>query len=137
MLAAAALATVLVSAYEIAATNAMLQSSGLVTYDEFMQRSSDERLTIFNAINAENRAALVREQMTRWQTKNAARLTPEQHQLIGDALNMIQTDMYDVNGPRRLELLEQMKAVETRVRTLFTIEDARNAFTIHGEYIPQ
>lgn len=75
--------------------------------------------------------------MTRWQNKNAARLTVEQQEFISDALNMIEPDMYDVTSPRRSELLAQMKAIEARVQTLFEREDARNAFTIHGEYIPQ
>jgi hypothetical protein len=132
MFATFVLATMLASANAVTS-----QASGLVTYDDFGQKFELERLTIFNTISPENRAALVREQITRWQTKNSARLTSDQQQLIDDALNVIEADMYDVNSPRRSELQAQMKAVEARVRTLFTIEDARQAFTIHGDYIRQ
>ena len=40
-------------------------------------------------------------------------------------------------NPRRQALLQEMKVFEARVETLFTVEDARQAFTIHGDYIPQ
>jgi hypothetical protein len=50
---------------------------------------------------------------------------------------MIEADMYDANARRRSELQALMKEIEARVRTLFAVEDARQAFTIHGDYIPQ
>ena len=108
-----------------------------VSYDTFMQGSVDRRLTTFNAISAENKAALVHEQLSRWAKKNGARLTSEQAQLVTDSLSLIEPDLYDASSARRPELLQKMKALEDRIRTLFTIEDGRNAFTIHGEYIPK
>jgi hypothetical protein len=108
-----------------------------VSYDTFMQAPPQTRLRTFNAISAENKAALVREHLRRWATKNQARLTAEQAQLVTDSLSLLQADLYDESSPRRPELLEKMKSLEDRIRTLFTVEDGRNAFTIHGDYIPQ
>ena len=54
-----------------------------------------------------------------------------------EQLTVIVADMYDVDAPRRSALLAQMNELEERVRMVFTPEDARQAFTIHGDYIPR
>jgi hypothetical protein len=129
-------ATFVLATMLAAATPAAVQVSAPVTYDEFMQQSVQKRITTFNAISAENRAALVREQITRWGTKNAERLDTAQQQFLAEAVTLITPEKYDMAHPRRQALLQEMKAFEARVGTLFTVDDARQAFTIHGDYIP-
>ena len=120
-----------------AATPVALQLSAPVSYDDFMQQSVPQRLTTFNAISAENRAALVREQIRRWGRKHAERLDTAQQQFLAEAATLITPEKYDTANPRRQALVQEMKVFESRVGTLFTVEDARQAFTIHGDYIPQ
>ena len=112
-------------------------AAGIITYDQFMTSGPiEQRLTTFNALCPENRAALVVEQLTRWRKKNAARLTVDQQRFLDEALGMIEPALYSERLPRRPELRETMRVLEQRARKLFEPADVRNSLTLHGDYIP-
>jgi hypothetical protein len=112
------------------------QAPDAVGYDNFMTMSGQERIGIFNDVSPSNRAALVREHLARWSSQNAARLTAAQRQLVDEVLHVINAEMYDTTHPERDKIMEEMKLFESRVEALFSVEDARQAFTIHGRHIP-
>ncbi|MEM9996727.1 MAG: hypothetical protein AAF809_03415 [Bacteroidota bacterium] len=118
---------------------ALVMSSGLcfaqdaVGYDEFAQLSMEERIQVFNEIDLENRAAIVREQAQRWLARNRARLSEEQVALYGEMLDFIEPAKYDGLSPE-----EERAAIDLTESflTLFSLEDYRDAFTNEAPYIP-
>jgi hypothetical protein len=110
---------------------------GIITYDQFMTSGPiEQRLTTFDALSAENRAALVVEQLTRWRKKNGARLTVDQQRFLDEALGMIEPALYNDRLPQRPELRETMRVLEQRARKLFEPADVRSSLTLYGDYIP-
>ncbi|MEM8556819.1 MAG: hypothetical protein AAGG50_03150 [Bacteroidota bacterium] len=118
---------------------ALVLSSGLcfaqdaVGYDEFAQLSMEERIRVFNEIDLENRAAIVREQAQRWLARNRARLSEEQVALYGEMLDFIEPAKYDGLSPE-----EERAAIDLTESflTLFSLEDYRDAFSNEAPYIP-
>ena len=74
------------------------QTVSKIAYDAFMQMSVDARLTTFNAIDAENRADLVRTHIRRWLSANRARLTAEQIDLMEENISFVTAERY---GPSK------------------------------------
>ena len=53
-----------------------------VDYEHFRGMSWDERLAIFNALAAEEKAALVQTHISRWLAAHRAELTPAQIEIV-------------------------------------------------------
>ena len=104
-------------------------------YDTFMKRDLQARIRRFNEISPENRAELVRTQITRWIDLRRASLTAEQLKLIEEWLSIVSPDTYRL--PKSEALMTRIKDLETRSAALFTREDLRQALTINGDYIPK
>jgi hypothetical protein len=105
-----------------------------IDYDRFWQQDEQGRLGTFNVITPENRAELVRTQIERWLVANQQRLTPEQIAAMRDFIAFAQPDVYRIEN--RDAYLPLLKELEQRADALFTLEDMRQALTIHGTYIP-
>ena len=106
-----------------------------VPYDTFMRLDDNERLQKFQELTPANRAAVVQEHVIRWRHVYADRLTPEQDQLLADIAQFIRPEFYD--GSRHSdEFIAAFSAIERRISKAFTTDEARNAFTIHGPYLP-
>ena len=64
----------------LGAVNAFAQAN-VISYDAFMKQDVNARRAQFPHLTPDNQAVLVREQLVRWRSTNASRLTPEQSQL--------------------------------------------------------
>lgn len=106
----------------------------LLTYDEFMVNSVGERIRLFNQVTAENRAHLVRAHLTRWLARHGARLTPEQHAVLQEALTVITPAWYR-RSRRRTEHLAAIRALEEKMARVLSREDMGQALTVHADYI--
>ena len=106
-----------------------------VTYDTFMQLDANERLETFGGLTPANQSALLREHLLRWRRLHADRLTPEQEQILTEANKFNGPEMFE----RRQKSEETIKAflsLEERTSGVFTPDDAYDAFTLRGRYLP-
>jgi hypothetical protein len=118
-----------------AALAAQSITRGPVDYDMWWKLDVQERIRVFNEVTPENRADLVKEQVTRWLDANRARLNADQIKLLDEVMSAITPDVYRL--PRQPEAVERMKALEARAAALLSREDAGDALTIQGPYIPK
>jgi hypothetical protein len=107
----------------------------VVTYDEFMIKPVGERIGIFNQVSPENRADLVRTHLSRWLERNADRLSDEQKEVMDENLGFITPDRY--RGVISADDQASARALEERTAKVFSRDEARQALTLHGDYIPQ
>ena len=106
-----------------------------VSYDAFMLLDANERLETFQTLTPDNRAALLREQLSRWRQLHASRLTPQQEQVLTEVAGLIQPDMFTTTR-RAHSVVEAYMALQRRVSEAFTGEDPREAFTLTGSHLP-
>ena len=66
-----------------------------LTYDEYGQLPRNEQVVAFNEISPENRAEIVKQQITRWVEKNRESLSVEQIGVLESAIKKIQPSWYD------------------------------------------
>jgi hypothetical protein len=122
----------------VTATSALAQVTQLpanVDYDTFMQQDVQRRIRTFNQITPENRAELVRTQITRWVDQNRARLTPEQLKMMEENLAFVTAARYQ--QPPNDEDKTRANDLQARTVALFSRDDIRQAMTINATYIPK
>ena len=129
----AILALVLGTFAACARTAPLAKAPSAVGYDAFMQRDLDGRIRTFNQITPENRAELVKTQITRWVAKNRLRLTPEQLKVMDENLAFVTPDLY--RQPKKPADVAQAIDLETRTAAVFSREEMMQALTINAAYI--
>jgi hypothetical protein len=127
--------TTMVVAMAIPGLAQVVRAPAAVDYDTFMQQDVQGRLRIFNQLTPENRAELVRAQITRWVETNRARLTLEQLKVMDENLAFVTPDYY--RQPMNQELRAQATELEARTAAFFSREDLMQALTINATYIPK
>lgn len=99
-----------------------------VDYERFRAMPWDERVTLFNAISAAEKAELMRTHVTRWLESHRAELTPAQIALAEETLAFATPELY--RQPPADDVAARARDFERRARELFTREQFFEAFTI-------
>ena len=102
-----------------------------VNYDSFRTKPWAERLTLFNAISAEERAELVRTHIRRWLEANRPELNPAQIEMMEEFIAYAQAELYAL--PMSDESRNEMRALEARTASLFSRDQIREALTMHWD----
>ena len=113
----------------------MNQEKISIGYDQFFLKPVKERLEIFNAISAENRAFLVKTQAERWLEANRSRLNQEQIAVAEEMIQSISPEWY--KNDRNSEKIEpKVEALIKKMEAVFSRDDLREFATRHAKYIP-
>jgi len=110
------------------------QIPSTVDYDNFYKLNEQGRISFFNQITPENRAALVLEHFDRWVEANRTRLTPQQLEQVKAYAALMTAHKYPM--PVRDQLLKEVEEIQARNLVLFSREELRQ-MTIRGNYIPK
>ena len=100
-----------------------------VDYEHFRGMPWDERLTIFNALPAEEKAELVRTIISRWLDAHRAELTPAQIEILEANINFVCPELYEEHTSP--DLLRAFQELESRTATLLSRNQMREALTMH------
>ena len=100
-----------------------------VNYESF--RTWAERVTLFDAISAEEKAELVRTHIRRWLEANRERLNPAQIEMMEENIAYVKAELYVV--PKSDESRNELKALEARTAALFSGDQIRDALTMHWD----
>jgi hypothetical protein len=101
-----------------------------------MHLDRGERLKMFNAISAQNKADLVRTHFRRWRDANRASLNAAQLEALGDQLDIIRTELYQ--QPRDEHLKRRADEMLDRLYSLFPRDHPMwRSSNIRADYIPE
>ena len=100
-----------------------------IEYDDFRRMTWEERSAIFSALSSEEKAELVRSQVSGWFDRHIAELTPEQIEILQEASRMVVPELYE--RPISEEVVAKVKDLEKRARSLLTPRQAAEALTMH------
>ena len=100
-----------------------------VDYEHFRGMPWGERLTLFNALTAEEKAALVKTLISRWLDAHRAELTPAQIEIVEANIDFVCAELYE--KPVSHDLLRTFKQLEARTATLLSRDQMREALTMH------
>jgi hypothetical protein len=106
-----------------------------VDYDRFRTKPWAERVTLFNAISAEEKAELVRTHISRWVAAHRQDLTPAQLEVADEWMTFVKPDSYVF--PKSEKSMSLLKALEARTAVLFSREQMREALTMHWDQSSQ
>lgn len=98
-----------------------------VDYDEFRKKPWNERVTLFNAISAADKAELMRTNTARWLETHRPELSAEQVAFIEESLSFVTPERY-LTPPD-----DEVHELARRARELFTPEQYVEAFTIQWD----
>ena len=102
-----------------------------ISYEDFAALTQSARLEVFNRMDSNGKADLLRTHLQRWRDSNKERLTADQLEFISmRALPVITPDLYD--RPVAEEKVQEMRQVEEDARQLFAPEDISAAFHLIG-----
>ncbi|WP_420455259.1 hypothetical protein [Rubrivirga sp.] len=102
-----------------------------ISYDEFSALPRAEQVRVFNEIEPENRAALVRTQAERWLDIYRDRLNPEEVAAAEDVIAQIVPDLYD-GAPQS----DRAEALKEQALSTLPLEFVRLAFAEPGATPP-
>ena len=102
-----------------------------IEYDSFRAKSWPERISIFNAISAEERAELVRTHVSRWLSLHRHELTDEQIAIVEENIAYISSALYEL--PRDEALVSRYLDLAKRTATLLSGEQMRDALTMYWD----
>jgi len=102
-----------------------------IDYDLFRTKSWPERIAIFNAISAEERAELVRTHVTRWLSLHRHELTDEQIEIVEENIAFISSALYE--RPRNEALASRYLELAKRTAMLLSPEQATDALTMYWD----
>ena len=99
-----------------------------IDYDAFRRTTWDERVAVFSALSAEEKAELVRSQIAGWLERHRADLTSAQIAVLEDAIRLVAAEHYTPEG--RDAAREQVRDLEFRARAVLTAEQCIDALTM-------
>ena len=102
-----------------------------IDYDSFRAQSWAERISLFNAISAEERAELVRTHVSRWLNVHRRELTDEQIAIVEENIAYISPALYEL--PRNEALIGEFLELAERTAMLLSREQMRDALTMHWD----
>jgi hypothetical protein len=98
-------------------------------YETFRGMPWDERVTVFDALPAKEKAELVRTHTTRWLEAHRTGLTPEQIAIVEEHIAFVGPELYA--RKKNAELLLAAKELELRSSSVLSREQLREALTLH------
>ena len=99
-----------------------------IDYDEFRRTTWEERIAIFSALSAEEKAELFRSQVSGWLHRHVAELTTPQIELLEEAIQLAVPELYI--SPKPDQLVTRMKDFERRARALLSPAQHIDALTM-------
>lgn len=110
------------------------------SYETFMRLDDGERPARFAQLTPENQAELQREHLARWRKLRADSLTVEKQKLLDEVAASIRAENYvsgsEINDRHANEQkFQALMDLQRRVSTLFTPDEAFEAFTLRGRLI--
>jgi len=102
-----------------------------IEYDAFRAKSWAERIELFNAISAEERAEIVRTHVSRWLSDHRHELTDEQIAIVEENIACIRPALYTL--PRDEALVNDFLELEKRTAMLLSREQMRDALTMYWD----
>jgi hypothetical protein len=102
-----------------------------IEYDSFRAKSWPERISIFNAISAEERAELVRTHISRWLSLHRHELADEQIEIVEENISFISSALYEL--PRDEALVSRYLDLAKRTAMLLSRDQAREALTMYWD----
>lgn len=129
------MATTLLAWMLIATSSSGFGQPAHIDYDTFFQGDRAARLRVFQTMTPANRAEVVRTHIDRWLAVNRHRLSAGQVAIVEENRAFITAEVYE--RPQAPSNLARAKELETRTLSVLSREDAGQAFTIEGAYIPK
>lgn len=102
-----------------------------IDYDSFWATSWAERVALFNAISAEERAELVRTHISQWLSLHRHELTDEQITIVEENTAFISTDLYAF--PPDQDLVSRYLDLAKRTAMLLSRDQVRDALTMYWD----
>lgn len=102
----------------------------VVTYDDFMKISADQRRGRFDALSAENKSLILRTHAERWLARNRARLTASEVGVFQEMINFITPERYARRTETAMDREEQ--ALRAKMRCRVSTEDVLEALNVSG-----
>jgi hypothetical protein len=99
-----------------------------IGYDEFRRTTWEQRLALFDALSAADKAELFRSQVSGWLERHILELSLPQIELLEEAIQLAVPELYA--SPKPPGLMERMKDFESRARTLLTPAQYIDALTM-------
>lgn len=100
-----------------------------IAYDTFRTKTFAERVALFNALPAVEKAALVRTHMSRWLEAHRHALSVEQIEVVEDNIRFVRPELYASRHSERLAA--ELKQLELRTSAALSREQMREALTLH------
>jgi hypothetical protein len=102
----------------------------VVTYDDFMKISVDQRRGRFGGLSAENKSLVLRTHAQRWLGNNRARLTASEVGVFQEMINFITPERYAKRAETPMDNEEQ--SLRAKMRCRVSSEDVVEAFNVFG-----
>src|SRR5438874_305365 len=99
-----------------------------IDYDEFRRTTWEQRLALFTALSAADKAELFQSQVSGWLQRHILELSPAQIELLEEAIQLAVPHLYA--SPKPPDLMERMKDFERRARALLTPAQHIDALTM-------
>ena len=100
-----------------------------IDYESFRTKSWSDRLELFNAAPATDKAALIRTHISRWLEAHRAELSDVQIAFLEECRDSISPELYRPEKSNAAVL--RMKELEWRGQEILTREQMRQALTMH------
>ena len=107
-----------------------------LTYEGFMKGYNwRERKRVFNEITAQQRFTLMKTHLQRCLDAYRPRLSQKQVALIEESLSALSPDDYRL--PRQQKNMDEVIRMGEKARAIFPKAEARQIFTLNGDYVPE
>ena len=106
----------------------------VVTYDEFMKISVEQRHARFGALSAENKALIVRTHAERWLASNRARLTASEVGVFQEMISFVTPERYA--KPAGAAMGKEEQALRAKMRCRVSPDEVVQAFNVFGTRLP-
>ncbi len=113
----------------------MNQGQPTIGYDQFMPKSHQERISIFNDVSAENRALIAKTHVERWLAANRLRLSREQVAVIEEIIGFISPELYEEHRDFE-KIVRQVEALREKAEAVLSPEDVIQILSDRLDYIP-
>jgi transcriptional regulator with XRE-family HTH domain len=99
-----------------------------IDYDEFRRTTWEQRVALFTALSAADKAELFRSQVSGWLQRHRLELSLPQIELLEEAIQLTVPELYASPTPR--DLVERTTDFERRARELLTPAQHLDALTM-------
>jgi hypothetical protein len=109
----------------------MNQARPTINYEEFKALNNQERVKIFNAISAENRALLMKTQVENWLAENRSQLHQEQLAVVEEIIRFAKPEMYEEDRDY-LKVTQEADKLIKKAEAVFSREETMEMTFVSG-----